>query len=127
MGNCLSSGEPDLGPDAFKIVVVLTDGSSKASVKVAPKETIGTVAARVAAKDPKCGAETKLRLARNFQGMSLILDEESTVQSSGLQPEEQLIAQKATDSSVPELSSVVAGDEESIRALGAESSIKKVF
>lgn len=126
MGICFSSNpsEPDPGPNALEVEVVLTSGK-KVKMKIAPEETFGKVKARVVQKDP--GMElSSIRLARNFQGMALNLDDEGTVGSVGLKAGDQLICQKV-DESVPQLNAVVASNEESLRALGDEHSIKKVF
>ncbi|KAA8496520.1 hypothetical protein FVE85_0249 [Porphyridium purpureum] len=129
MGNCLASTpkepEPEPGTGAFEVAVVLVDGKTL-KMKVAPEESFGAVKDRVAKRDPSVKGQESIRLARNFQGMVLNLDDDSTVGSVGLKPGDQLICQKLGES-VPELSSVIASNEASIRALGDEHSIKRVF
>mmetsp|Transcript_13768 Transcript_13768/g.29805 ORF Transcript_13768/g.29805 Transcript_13768/m.29805 type:complete len:126 (-) Transcript_13768:327-704(-) len=125
MGSCLGT-EQVVGPSGTESFVILGKGDDGKVVKVRvePHETFDVIKDRIgsALGRPESGKHNDTRLARNFNGIALSLDNTSTVKSVGLKPNEVLTYQKL-DATVPNL----ASNENSILALGQEDSIQKYF
>mmetsp|Transcript_7211 Transcript_7211/g.19318 ORF Transcript_7211/g.19318 Transcript_7211/m.19318 type:complete len:130 (-) Transcript_7211:696-1085(-) len=129
MGNLCAGSERVLGPtgpESFAVMVKGDDGRV-VKVRVEPQEEFGVIKDRIGAAlgQPESTHKGTTRLARNFNGIALNLDNTSTVASVGLKPDE-ILTYQTLDSSVPGLKDL-ASNENSILALGKEDSIQKYF
>uniref|UniRef100_A0A7S1EU64 Uncharacterized protein n=1 Tax=Timspurckia oligopyrenoides TaxID=708627 RepID=A0A7S1EU64_9RHOD len=154
MGNVCVQGESGpSGPDSFSIgVEIIQPNISKSNsqatttksmkVRVVPQDTFAEIKSRIhtvilkqkllpieVLNQMNANHGMTVRLARNFNGILLNLDDSSSVVSVGLKCDEKLYYQVVLengDSKIPELAQM-ASNENSILALGQEESFQKYF